>query len=725
MAQIWLDESKKVNENKLTFFGNKRNKNIYDTIQTIGTRGESLDTRSISKDEINNLLNAIKEKDFQLNKIVNQLKKMSSKNQSYDLKNMSSTSKVTLPGKSDKYPKTTDNYESKIRQLLSIIKEKDDKVNSLINQLHPQMRDSETTNIYELGNRTFDEKDQRIGQTRTYSTRGKDDKLNKSVNSKLRTQSYIKNTYDSNKTFEEFDTINTQNTMDNNLNNRYSNQFKTISKTKKIEFGSETDAPGDYEHRISELETIIKEKDDELEKLVNQLNTQTDKVKKSLFTDLDLDCYGLGILTEKESWNDVIKVCPINNLYICDKKDWNESNEISQLDLSIINLGKNWDDIVEEGRDALYVEGLEKDPLEHQKINLLQINGHPILEKWLDEIQPNKEVEKLEIKKTKIDENVVEQNVGITICSLEKEDNIIQNINYIYVGGKKRPWEDLSEDKITFTFEKIEKPENEIETRDSIEIMAFEKEPLVRQLIDALYVAGFEKAENECQLVQEMEITKISKPDNVLEQKDSLEIRGLEKDELAIQEINQLFIAGSIKPENKYQRTQEMEIYKTPKPENEIEANLSIEIIGLQKEPLSRQLINQLIIEGLIKPENEEQRIEELEILKMSRPENSIEEKDSINIKGLEKEPLSRQLINMLFIAGSDKPENEEQRTEELELLKKPKLENIIEEIDSINIKGLEKELLSRQLINMLFIAGFDKPENEEQRAEELELLKT
>jgi hypothetical protein len=89
-------------------------------------------------------------------------------------------------------------------------------------------------------------------------------------------------------------------------------------------------------------------------------------------------------------------------LYICDKKDWNENNEISQLDLSIMSLGKNWDDIVEEeGRDALFVEAVGKEPLEHQKIELLQINGQSILDKWLDEIQPNSEVENLEIKKLK------------------------------------------------------------------------------------------------------------------------------------------------------------------------------------------------------------------------------------------------------------------------------------------------------------------------------------
>ena len=72
--------------------------------------------------------------------------------------------------------------------------------------------------------------------------------------------------------------------------------------------------------------------------------------------------------------------CPINTLYVeNEKRDWNELNEISQLDLSIISLGKNWDDLVqEEGRDGVFIAAYEKEPLSKQNINLLQINGTPV-----------------------------------------------------------------------------------------------------------------------------------------------------------------------------------------------------------------------------------------------------------------------------------------------------------------------------------------------------------
>ena len=675
MAQIWSEEVRKINENKFSLFGNQR-KNLFDTYRG-GARG-SPETKSEHSENVDSLLNTIQEKDKQLNKIVNQLKsQMSQKTQKYDQKTLPSSSKLSLKKteKTEKSP-TFDNYESKIRQLLNIIKEKDDKVNKLIQKLASQAKGPEGTRIYEYGKPIDGQKTSQDSTTKIYEyvkpIDGQKTSPESTIKSrggvdKLRTQSYqssIKNILDTNKSLDGFDTIHSQSSLYDNKNIIQSRIGKNLTDS-----DVET-SPGDYQNTISHLRTVIREKDDELEKLVNQLNT--DKAKKLEFTDLDLDCYGLGILTDKESWNDVVRVCPINNLYICDKKDWNENNEISQLDLSIMSLGKNWDDIVEEeGRDALFVEAVGKEPLEHQKIELLQINGQSILDKWLDEIQPNSE-ENLEISKTETTENVIDQTVGLTIYSMEKEENKIQNINSLYVEGRKNPWKNLSEDTITVSFEKTPKPENEIEARDSIEIMAIEKEPLVRQLIDALFVEGFEKAENVCELVQEVEIEKASKPENVTEQRDSIEITALEKEELIHQPINQLFIAAVIKAEFEAQRTQEMEIVKTPKPENEIDANVSIEIIGFEKEPLSEQLINKLTIEES-RPENEEQRAEELELLKTQKPENSIDERDSIVIEGLEKEELSRQLINQLIIEGCEKPENEEQRTEEVELLKRIK----------------------------------------------------
>ena len=108
----------------------------------------------------------------------------------------------------------------------------------------------------------------------------------------------------------------------------------------------------EYEIRITELETNIREKDDELNQMVAQL--QAIEERKNF---LDLDSYSLNIISDKQPWNNIVQHCPINTLYVeSERRDWNELNEISQLDLSIISLGKNWDETnQEEGRDGVFL----------------------------------------------------------------------------------------------------------------------------------------------------------------------------------------------------------------------------------------------------------------------------------------------------------------------------------------------------------------------------------
>ena len=183
----------------------------------------------------------------------------------------------------------------------------------------------------------------------------------------------------------------------------------------------------EYETRITELETNIREKDEELNQLINQLRTIEER--KNF---LDLDSYSLNIISDKQNWNQLVQHCPINTLYVeNEKRDWNELNEISQLDLSIISLGKNWDDLVqEEGRDGVFIAAYEKEPLSKQNINLLQINGTPVFEKWLDEIKVN-DIEGLDIVAKGKDENIVEQGTTIEVAGMEKDEPTIQRINLI------------------------------------------------------------------------------------------------------------------------------------------------------------------------------------------------------------------------------------------------------------------------------------------------------
>ena len=65
------------------------------------------------------------------------------------------------------------------------------------------------------------------------------------------------------------------------------------------------------------------------------------------------------------------------------------------------------------------------------------------------------------------------------------------------------------------------------------------------------------KQENEVQKIEEIELLRTSIPENVIEQRDSLEIITLEKEPLVYQIIDELFIATTVKPENEFQRIEE------------------------------------------------------------------------------------------------------------------------------------------------------------------------
>ena len=65
---------------------------------------------------------------------------------------------------------------------------------------------------------------------------------------------------------------------------------------------------------------------------------------------------------------------------------------------------------------------------------------------------------------------------------------------------------------------------------------------------------------------------------NLFEQIDSIGIIDIEKDTLLIQPINQLYISGIVNPYYEYQRTQEMEIFKTPLVENKLKLNIVLKL---------------------------------------------------------------------------------------------------------------------------------------------------
>ena len=585
MAEIWMDEVRKVSENQFSIVNRGQGRNI-----SIGTRSLSSDKKEgYSNDNANDiasLLNIIKQKDIELNNFVNQLKsQVEQKHKTSDKYDSHTTGKIGLFGNKST---GTNDYESKIRQLLSIIKDKDNYVNQLINKL---------SNNNGIG--------------------------------------------------------------DYDIRNRIKNAKESTSSTNK-----------------------------------NLFDTCTGTGKK--FSELDFDKI-------KEHWNDIVKECPINTIFINDIKDEEEKfeNEI-------------------EARDSVEIQGLEKEPLIRQLIDALLVVGFEKNENEYEKVQ------ELEILRSERPENIISQEDSIEIIGLEKSPLQRQRINQLIISETtpENIYQRTQELEILRTKSIIKKDENEMVANDSIEIHGLEKEGLTTQLIDSLFIVGFIHEENKVETTNEIEIRRAQKEENIIELRDSVEIIGLEKVPLQKQGINQFIVYAFDKDENQIENTQEIQILRAKREENIIELRDSVQILGLEKEAIQKQGINQLIIYAFDKDENKIENTEQIEILRIEKPTNEIEASVSVELNGVEKQPLVKQLINELFLYET-KEENECQRTEEFELFSIPKPENIIELKDNVEIFGFEKEPFKCQLINQLIIVDEDKPENEYQNVAELTILKT
>ena len=248
MAQIWMNEIRIISENKFSIIN--RGQLSPDKKGGI-TRDDA--------DDITTLLNIIKEKDIELNNLINQLKsQVEPKNKIYDKYDSHTTGKIGLIGSRNV---STNVYESNIRQLLRIIKDKDYYVNQLINQFC----NNNGIGGYDIGNRTFEDKSQRI----------------ESTSSQFKNQIFIRNTIDTTRRTFDVDTFKTRGSISTEKEDFLNN--KNITRYKESTYST------------------------------NGIETRKE------FSELDFDKIGLEILTKtKEHWNDIVRECPINSLFIKD-----------------------------------------------------------------------------------------------------------------------------------------------------------------------------------------------------------------------------------------------------------------------------------------------------------------------------------------------------------------------------------------------------------------------
>ena len=119
------------------------------------------------------------------------------------------------------------------------------------------------------------------------------------------------------------------------------------------------------------------------------------------------------------------------------------------------------------------------------------------------------------------------------------------------------------------------------------------------------------------------------------------------------------------------------------------------------------------------------QCVDEHEIIGYKKPqiENVVEERDSLVISSMEKEPLQTEYLDELFIERITKPDNEIQIVDQMEILKTEKPDNEIEFIDSVEILGTKTWATKPSKTYEMTILRTEKPENKVELTNEVVIL--
>ena len=497
-----------------------------------------------------------------------------------------------------------------------------------------------------------------------------------------------------------------------------------------------------YEEQIRQLKIALSNKEKELIECNNQLKSLSNKKyieNTYIFNEEDnlqiskngnyLKKDEIAVFGTQKQFNDNLQIQLVDKLFIRNypnrmkykNKLYTTSENIIEniYNIEIIPIEK--EPLKKQLIDSLYIQGLEEINInEEEEIRTIYRGKKIHYIKFIPEkllIEPSDNIEILPLEKEPLKKQLVD-NLFIEKLNLVKPENKMQNV-----------------DKMTIF--RTPRPQSMIEARENLEILPNEKEPLKKQLIDALFIEGLIllKSENKIQNVDKMSIFKTPKPQNKMEIRDNIEIIPVkkEKDNLKKQLVDDLYIERYVllKPENKIQNIDKLSIFRTPKPDNIIEAKENLEILPLEKEPLKKQIIDALFIDGLnqIKSENKIQNTDKLSIFRSPKPQNKIEAKDNIMILPKEKEPLQKQLVDDLYIEqfSKIKPENKIQNTDKLSIFRTPRPQNMIEAKDNLMILPKEKEPLQKQLVDDLYIEQLSKikPENKIQNTDKLSIFRT
>ena len=450
----------------------------------------------------------------------------------------------------------------------------------------------------------------------------------------------------------------------------------------------------EYEEEIRKLNSILVQKDDELNNLMANLKETKNKLNISLSKNikkrngynqkkLEMDAHELQIISTKLGWNDENIPFPVNEIFI--ESIENKIPQRMQCIEGMYIMGKKQEESMQESTS---------DPeavLEIQEMNSLCIISNKRKPKCICQhlqslmILPPKKEEHNEENSLKEKE---EKN--LEMIPVEKEPLIFQKIEQINYKSKPKPRKPRNQiqeldgfeiikynfpkrkiknkflvqniDRICLksSMRKIEK--NTIQELDALEIIKTQKKPHIPQCIDALeiereYDMLMVKPIWDSLRIQGSGLNILALPSDMgLENQgvDEFEILGMEKPTLYMETLEQI----SIERPDSLQNIQVL----IPLPENTIE-QFNFKINGIKKKPEIK------IVEKIIE-----------KIVERKKPPNKIAKSGRLLIKGKTKVFKEKILkLDTFFIKGKEKIDNRK-----------------IIKLGSFNIKGKEKSVKNK-----------------------------
>ena len=402
----------------------------------------------------------------------------------------------------------------------------------------------------------------------------------------------------------------------------------------------------------------------------------------------------------------------VDSLYIEGLVPTKMENIIQNVDKLIIFKSPKPLNIIET-RDMMEIQSLEKEPLQKQLVDDLYIE-RLISQKSENKIQ---NINRFCIFKKQRPLNIIEPKDNIEIFSKEREQLKGQLIDSLNIEGLPLiESENIIQKVDKLTIFRTQRPKNIVESREYIEILPREREPLQKQLVDDLYIEKIKylKPNNMIQNTEKLSIFRVEKQKNIIEIIDNIQISSLEREPLQKQIVDNLYVEKiiSLKPENKIQNRDKLSIFKTPRSLNVIDSNENLEILPIEKEPLKKQLVDSLYIEKIkISPIHKDLIVENFEGMEI--------------LNNNEKKPLLYQQIDSIYVDGEERPNNKIEQTSLITILRKAKNPNTIEWIQELFISAKGKPELYFQIVDELLIEGKERDEILIEECENFEIINT